>query len=86
MARSLVVLEWLKSRLHRKDMVGIFETASVVSDVLNGKRPFTTATYSQAKPALSRFYRYILSVLNLARRIFTAAAFSAIPFRALGPS
>ena len=28
--------------LKRKDMVGIFETASVVSDVLNGKRPFTT--------------------------------------------
>ena len=27
--------------LHRKDMVGIFETASVVSDVLNGKRSLT---------------------------------------------
>ena len=27
--------------LHRKDMVGIFATASVVSDVLNGKRSLT---------------------------------------------
>ena len=27
--------------LQRKDMVGIFETASVVSDVLNGKRSLT---------------------------------------------
>ncbi len=33
---------WMEANgLKRKDMVGIFETASVVSDVLNGKRPFT---------------------------------------------
>ena len=39
--------------LKRKDMVGIFETASVVSDVLNGKRPFTTQHIAR----LSRRFR-----------------------------